>query len=93
MTAPRKRRRPSYPGKTTAEGYGWPYQQARARLLAGSPACHWCGQPATTADHWPPKSAGGSWLSLVPACGPCNFGHVALARWRELNERRSSRDW
>ena len=63
---------------TTERGYGWEYQQARARLLADGPACHWCGVRATTADHvpplgrWPTRS---TWTGvLVPACGPCNFG-------------------
>lgn len=77
--------RDDLPGSTTRRGYGYHYQQARARLLAGGPPCHWCGRRADTADHWPPKSYGGALHDLVPACRRCNYGHVALKRWRELN--------
>ncbi|HUR24018.1 MAG TPA: hypothetical protein VMZ73_09130 [Acidimicrobiales bacterium] len=60
---------------STRRGYGAAYRQARAELLAGSPPCHWCGKPATTADHDPPlESAGYHHLSLVPACESCNYG-------------------
>lgn len=63
------------PGRTAARGYGAAYRAARAQLLAGNPRCHWCGAPATTADHEPPlDEVGHPHLSLVPACGPCNFG-------------------
>jgi hypothetical protein len=69
----------------TARGYGIEYQRARAALLAGGAPCFWCGGPASTGDHWPPKSAVGPHLHLVPACKRCNFGHVALRKWEELN--------
>lgn len=60
---------------TTERGYGWQYQQARKKLLAGNPPCHWCGAPATTADHEPPiHVVGQEHLNLVPACAPCNYG-------------------
>lgn len=59
---------------TTERGYGWQYQQARERLLRNNPRCHWCGAPATTADHVPPMAVAGPHLNLVPACGPCNYG-------------------
>lgn len=64
------------PGRTAARGYGNAYRRARAQLLAGNPVCHWgCGRRATTADHEPPiEVVGYPHLSLVPACGPCNFG-------------------
>lgn len=88
MTAPKKRSRLT----TTQQGYGWDYQQARAALLANRPGCHWCGAPATTADHYPPKSAGGHWSSMVPACRKCNFGHVSLKRWNGTQIVKS-RDW
>jgi len=62
-------------GSTTQRGYGWAYQQARARLLIGNPPCHWCGAAATTADHEPPMHVvGHPHLQLVPACAPCNLG-------------------
>lgn len=50
------------------------YQRNRATLLADEPPCHWCGQPATTADHITPRSHGGGHDlgNLVPACGRCN---------------------
>lgn len=67
-------------------GYGSGYQRARRAILgpAGNgdlptdPACHWgCGRTATTADHDPPlEVVGYHHLNLVPACGPCNFGHA-----------------
>lgn len=75
----------------TQRGYGWAYQKARARLLASNPPCHWCGAPATTADHLPPiEEVGHPHLSLVPACGPCNFGHKAKRASRYPGP---SRDW
>jgi hypothetical protein len=55
--------------------YGAKYRRARAVLLAGNPPCHWCGAPATTADHDPPVAVvGRPHLRLVPACRKCNFG-------------------
>lgn len=54
----------------------------RAAVLArdyddalGYTPCHWCGKPATTADHWPIARANGgpdTLDNLVPACRPCN---------------------
>lgn len=56
-------------------GYGQAYRRARAALLANNPPCHWCGQPATTADHEPPMEVCGyEHLNLVPACARCNYG-------------------
>jgi hypothetical protein len=50
------------------------YLEARKQLLAGNPACHWCGQPATEADHIIEHDRGGTDTldNLVPACKPCN---------------------
>ena len=50
------------------------YNQARKQLLAHNPTCHWCGQPATEADHLIEHDAGGTDTidNLVPACKPCN---------------------
>lgn len=61
--------------KLAGPTYGAAYRRARAALLASHPPCHWCGAPATTADHDPPLSVvGENHLKLVPACKPCNFG-------------------
>lgn len=59
------------------ERYPAEYRKNRAILLAGDPACYWCGKPATTADHYPVKRVdGGSHglENLVPACAKCNSG-------------------
>ena len=72
-------------------GYTWEYRQARQRLLADQPPCIWCGQPATTADHYPPLKYGGHWESMVPACKRCNSAHVAAKRW--LSRQHTTRDW
>lgn len=67
-------------GTRQQRGYGRAYQAARARLLAGEPDCVWCAakgvkRKATTADHVPSLAeVGHPHLSIVPACGPCNFG-------------------
>lgn len=62
-------------GTTAQRGYGHAYQVARRALLASNPPCHWCGAPATTADHEPPiVEVGHPHLNLVPACRPCNLG-------------------
>jgi len=50
------------------------YHRNRTILLRGGPPCHWCGDPATTADHLTPRAHGGGHGldNLVPACAPCN---------------------
>ena len=84
FAVPGKPRCPTHDrGNTTARGYGYRYQQARARLLANSPVCHWCDAPATTADHYPPLSTRPANPVLLPACQRCNSGRVALRRWSE----------
>lgn len=66
------------PGTRQQRGYGRAYQVARKALLATNPPCHWCGRPATTADHEPPMHVvGHPHLNLVPACRRCNFGRRA----------------
>lgn len=63
-------------GTRQQRGYDADYQRARAALhLELRPPCHWCGDPATTADHDPPMVEAGPHTQLVPACGRCNFGH------------------
>lgn len=50
------------------------YLTARKQILAGNPACYWCGNPATEADHIIEHDRGGTDTTdnLVPACKPCN---------------------
>lgn len=73
-------------GTRQQRGYGVAYQIARTRLLAGNPDCTWCAakgikRKATTADHDPPiVEVGYPHLSLVPSCGPCNFGRTRKDR-------------
>jgi len=75
-------------GTRQQRGYDATYQQARAALhLEAHPPCTWCDAPATTADHWPPMQVAGPHTHLVPACDPCNSGHVALARWNDRIQR------
>jgi len=76
------------------QAYGRRYRKVRAMLLAGSPPCHWCGAPATTADHEPPlELVGRPHFQLVPACAKCNFGRgndVGRFAKRQVGP---SRDW
>lgn len=73
-------------GTTTQRGYGAAHRRARARLLADSPPCDWCGEPATTADHVPALQAFGGDVTaweraggfLVPACALCNYGRRGI---------------
>ncbi|MEJ7763872.1 MAG: hypothetical protein WKF86_00085 [Acidimicrobiales bacterium] len=89
-----KRRPWAHTGTTTQRGYGWAYQQARARLLATHPSCHWCGRPATTADHEPPMHVVGyPHLNLVPACGPCNYGRGNRDRHGPPIKTKTTRRW
>jgi hypothetical protein len=67
----------------TTRGRDASYWRNRARLLADRPPCHWCGAPATTADHLVPVARGGTHdpANLVPACKPCNSSRRADPRW------------
>lgn len=51
-------------------------QKRRAAFLKTHPFCIYCGAPATTVDHCPPRSffAGRHWPETYefPACEPCN---------------------
>ncbi len=89
----RQHERTRRPATRQAQGYGPDYQRARAALhLEDQPPCSWgCGRPATTADHWPPKAAVGPHTHLVPACHPCNSGHVAQRRWNALTDTERTR--
>jgi hypothetical protein len=50
------------------------YLAARRAILQDNPTCHWCGAPATEADHLIEHDRGGTDTpdNLVPACKPCN---------------------
>lgn len=51
------------------------FPQKRAAVMrAGSGACVYCGQPASTMEHLVPVHSGGTSRidNLVPACVPCN---------------------
>jgi 5-methylcytosine-specific restriction protein A len=76
------------------------YRQNRRRLLADNPPCsvRGCTQPATTADHVLPVSAGGSndLDNLRPMCAHHNsvFGaEIATARRIARKIGRRSRRW
>ena len=76
--------------------YGWPYQQARARLLASRPSCHVCGLPgADSADHVPPihrhhHVEGSGCCVLKPAHLRCNI-RTSSPGWKSVNRRRRRR--
>jgi len=72
----RLRQRDLRRGSRQQRGYDAWYEQARAALhLELYPPCHWCGRPATTADHDPPMATAGVHYHLVPACARCNYSH------------------
>jgi len=70
----RHRTRETRRGNRHQRGYTYEYEQARRQVLTPNSTCHWCGAPATVADHLTPLSAGGqnTPANLVPACTPCN---------------------
>lgn len=67
-------------GTTTQRGYGWDYQQARAKALDGATHCWKCGQPFTptnpaTGGHAKDVRAGGTIEHGIKAeCRRCNYG-------------------
>lgn len=72
--------------------YNGAYQRMR-RALVGKP-CWQCGQPATTADHYPPLSRlrpGERWNGVLrPMCVPCmrkQAGQLGGARPRFARSR------
>lgn len=65
-------------GTKQQRGYDTDYERERAALhLETRPPCHWCGAPATTADHVPPLAVPAGHRVLMPACATCNYGHRA----------------
>lgn len=70
------------------------YRKNRAILLADSPPCHWCGAPATEADHLVPVAAGGDndLANLAPACKRCNASRGAkLGNKKRASNKRNSK--
>jgi 5-methylcytosine-specific restriction endonuclease McrA len=74
---------------STARGYGQAHRSARLIVLARDGyRCHWCGGPATVADHHPiPRCEGGQSTpsNLVASCVRCNAERGAI----EGNARRA----
>ena len=70
------------------------YLRNRASILAGSPPCHWCGAPATEADHLIEHDAGGTDTvdNLVPACKPCNARRGQRYKARKDLARKQQRE-
>lgn len=68
------------------------YKRNRKEILEASGyTCHYCGNPANTADHIIPVSKGGGHekSNLLPACTNCNSGrgNKTLLRLRYWNKR------
>ena len=70
------------------------YRNNRKALLASKPACHWCGQPATTADHLIEIHAGGTsdMDNLVPACQPCNSRRGSTYQAKQAHKKQIARN-
>lgn len=67
-----------------ARGYGWEWEQRRARILKGEPLCRSCrgagrAVVAVTVDHIKPKHMGGTDddANLQPLCDPCHRAKTA----------------
>jgi 5-methylcytosine-specific restriction endonuclease McrA len=68
------------------------YKKNRLTILENSNyVCHYCGNPATTADHIVPVSKGGGHelSNLLPCCVRCNSSRQdkMLMRMRYWNKR------
>jgi len=67
-----KTRAPDKRGGSTARGYGYKWQQTRAKFLKLRPWCEWpgCTRKATDVDHITPRSQGGEddWENLQALC-------------------------
>lgn len=71
-------------GTRTQRGYGWAWEQLRARILQREPLCRACRADeravlATTVDHIKPKHQGGTddEGNLQPLCKPCHKAKTA----------------
>jgi 5-methylcytosine-specific restriction endonuclease McrA len=64
------------PGQRTGRPRGSTraYRKARARVLARTNTCRYCGAPATETDHVLPVARGGTddEANLVACCSDCN---------------------
>lgn len=67
-----------------ARGYGWAWEQLRARVLTNEPLCRICADTgravlAVTVDHIKPKAIGGGdeETNLQPLCDPCHRAKTA----------------
>ncbi|MFE9642372.1 HNH endonuclease [Nocardiopsis alba] len=77
-------------GSSAARGLGYRHRQLRDIVLADSPTCHWCPEPATTADHLVPRALGGLTTldNYVPSCRSCNSSRQDNPGWIPPNQRR-----
>lgn len=71
-------------GTRKQRGYGWEWDQRRARILKAEPLCRLCRKEgravvATTVDHITPKHKGGGDedSNLQPLCKPCHKAKTA----------------
>ncbi|WP_082745449.1 MULTISPECIES: HNH endonuclease signature motif containing protein [Alphaproteobacteria] len=71
-------------GTRKQRGYGWAWDQLRARILKGEPLCRSCRKAgrsvvATTVDHIVPKHRGGTddESNLQSLCDPCHKAKTA----------------
>lgn len=82
----RQRRRDAVRGSPSTRGYGSDWQRLRLAVLErDGHRCHWCGKPATQADHLVPLARGGARLdpeNVVASCGHCNAVRGGVDRWR-----------
>jgi 5-methylcytosine-specific restriction endonuclease McrA len=89
---------PAGSGSASARGYGAAWRRRRRAVLERDAyTCHWCGAPATQADHLVEKIRGGTdaLANLVASCAPCNArrgAQVAAVR-RSRARLRPSRRW
>lgn len=71
-------------GTRSQRGYGWAWEQLRAKVLTREPLCRMCRAAgraviATTVDHIKPKHLGGTdhEANLQPLCKPCHDAKTA----------------
>jgi 5-methylcytosine-specific restriction enzyme A len=66
---------------STAQGYGYKWQQARAEFLKSNPVCLTCGAPSNVVDHIKPHKGdqGLFWRrsNWQPLCTPCHNSKTA----------------
>ena len=77
---------------STARGYGQAHRRARLAVLERDGyVCHWCGAPATEADHLGAKVPDPA--QMVAACKPCNAARGGRKRHASTARARPSREW